>query len=114
METNINVRSSSSNEVYTVLFKIENNLISINCNCKAGLVKTLCKHRTSLLEGDISAMLEKSEEAALTDILREIDKTTKISGLYTELNKVELEIKKLESLKKKLRKEMGLKFSNGF
>ena len=113
METSIKIGSSSSNEIYTVLFKIENGLISINCNCRAGLVKTLCKHRLNLIEGDISAMVDKTEETALTEILRKIDKT-KISDLYTELNEIELKLKKLESERKKMRKEIGFKFSNGF
>jgi hypothetical protein len=113
METNIKIGSSSSDEIYTVSFKVDNGLISINCNCQAGLVKMLCKHRLNLLGGDISSMVDKSEEAALTDILSKIDKT-KISDLYTDLNKVELELKKLEAERKKLRKEIGLKFSNGF
>ena len=113
MQTSIKVNSSSSEEVYTVVFKIENDLISINCNCKAGLLKTLCKHRMNLLGGDISAMADKSEEKALADILSKISKT-KISDLYTELNNVELEIQKFDLLRKKLRKEIGMKFSNGF
>jgi len=113
METRIKVKSSSSDEIYNVVFKIENNLISINCNCQAGLVKTLCKHRLNLLAGDISAMAEKSEVMALTDILSKIDKS-RISNLYTELDKVQQELKKLTSLKKQLSKGIGLKFSSGF
>lgn len=113
METKIKVKSSSTDEIYDVIFKIENNLISINCNCQAGLVKILCKHRQNLLAGDISAMADKSEVAALTDILNKIDKK-RISNLYTELDKVELELKRLTSLKKQLSKDIGLKFSNGF
>lgn len=113
METNIKVGSSSSDDIYTVSFKIENGLISINCNCQAGLVKMLCKHRLNLLGGDISAMVDKTEESALIDILSKIDKT-RISDLYIDLNKVELEIKKLDTERKKLKKEIGIKFSNGF
>ena len=113
METTIKVKSSSTDEIYDVVFKIENNIISINCNCQAGLVKTLCKHRLNLLAGDISAMTDKSEVPALTDILNKIDKK-RISNLYTELDKVELELKRLTSLKKQLSKDIGLKFSNGF
>ena len=113
METSIKIGSSNSDEIYTVLFKIENGLISINCNCQAALVKMLCKHRLNLLGGDIFAMVDKTEQTALTDILSKIDKT-KISDLYTDLNKVELDLKKLEVERKKLRKEIGLKFSNGF
>lgn len=61
MEKIIKIKSSSTNEIYDVVFKIENNLISINCNCRAGLVKTLCKHRLSLIDGDYTAILNKDE-----------------------------------------------------
>tara|TARA_R110001583_G_scaffold119903_1_gene271166 strand:+ start:977 stop:1318 length:342 start_codon:yes stop_codon:yes gene_type:complete len=113
MKETIEIKSSSSDEVYTVTFMIENNLTSINCNCRAGQVKMLCKHRLSLLDGDISSLADESQIPILSKTLELISKE-KISDLYTELNQVESELKKLNSLKKKLRKEIGFKFSNGF
>lgn len=113
MEKTIKIKSSSSNEIYNVVFKIENNLISINCNCRAGLIKTLCKHRLSLIEGDYNAISNQDDITVLNEIFNKIDKS-KITELFKECNSVENEIKKLDRLKKKLRKEMGLKFSNGF
>lgn len=113
MEKSINVKSSSNDGVYTVVFKIDNNLLSINCNCQAGLVKTLCKHRISLMDGDVSALVSPSDSNVLTEVLAQIDKS-KVSNLFTELNSIENEIKKLDALKKKLRKEIGFKISNGF
>ena len=73
----------------------------------------LCKHCLSLLGGDISSLADESQIPILSKILELISKE-KISDLYTELNQVESELKKLNSLKKKLRKEIGFKFSNGF
>ncbi|MCL7755101.1 hypothetical protein [Polaribacter sp. Z022] len=113
MKETIEIKSSSSDEVYTVTFMIENNLTSINCNCRAGQVKMLCKHRLSLLDGDISSLADESQIPILSKTL-ELISNEKISDLYTELNQVESELKKLNSLKKKLRKEIGFKFSNGF
>jgi hypothetical protein len=113
MEKGIKIRSSSSDEIYKVVFKIENDLISINCNCNAGLAKMICKHRLNLLEGDITAVVDNADIAIITDILNEIDKA-KIANLFIELNKIEQEIKKLEALRKKEKKEISLKFSNGF
>lgn len=113
MEKTIKIKSSSANELYDVVFKIENNLISINCNCKAGLVKTLCKHRLSLIDGDYTAISNQNDIALLNEIFNKIDKS-KITELFKECNSVENEMKKLDLLKKKLRKEIGFKFSNGF
>lgn len=112
MEHKFDIKSSSSNEVYTVTFKFDN-LISINCNCQAGSVKMLCKHRLNLMDGDITALANKSDASLLSEILNKIDKT-KVSALYSDLNTIEAELKILEATRKKLRKEIGLKFSNGF
>ena len=113
MNKTIKIKSSSTNEIYDVVFKIENNLISINCNCRAGLVKSLCKHRLSLIDGDYTAILNKDETILLNDIFDKIDKSV-ITDLFAELNSTEKEIKKLELTRKKMKKEIGVKFSNGF
>ncbi len=113
MEKTIKVKSTSSNEIYDVVFKDENNLISINCNCKAGLVKTICKHRKSLIDGNFTTILNENDIKTLNEIFNEISKS-KIVELFTEIDDIENKIEKLNVLKKKLRKEIGLKLSNGF
>ena len=113
MKKTIKIKSTSSNEVYDVVFKTENNLISINCNCKAGLVKTICKHRMSLIEGDFTAISNENDIKTLNEIFNEIGKS-KIVELFTEIDVIENEIKKLDHFKEKLRKEIGHKLSNGF
>lgn len=112
MKTTIQIKSNSTNEIYNVVFAIENDLISINCNCRAGLVKTLCKHRLNLIDGDYSAILNKNEIVQLDDTLN--NNKSKIIDLFAGLNDIENEIKKLEILQKKFKKEAGFKLSNGF
>ncbi|UUW10235.1 hypothetical protein NLG42_05375 [Flavobacterium plurextorum] len=113
METTIKIKSSSTNEIYDVLFKVDNNSISINCNCKAGLIKTLCKHRLSLIDGDYSAISDQNDITVINEIFNKIDKS-KITDLFLELNHIEKEIKKLDLIKKKVKKELGIKFATGF
>lgn len=112
MEYKFRIKSSSSDEIYTVIFKFDK-LISINCNCQAGLVKMLCKHRLNLMDGDFTSLVDKSDASVLQQVLSKIDKT-KVSALYSDLNAIEAELKTLEATRKKLRKEIGVKFSNGF
>ncbi len=112
MEYTFNINSSSSDEVYTVTFKFDK-LTSINCSCLAGSVKMLCKHRLNLIEGDISALIDKTDSFLLAEVLERIDKE-KLNCLFGEITKVEDEIKRLNSLKSKIKKETGLKISNGF
>lgn len=113
MEKTIKIKSSSTNEIYDVVFVIENELISINCNCRAGLSKTLCKHRLSLIDGDYSSVLNKNEIVHIDEIFHKNNKS-KIIELFAVLNDIENEIKKLDLLKKKLKKETGYKLSTGF
>jgi hypothetical protein len=113
MEKVIRIKSSSTEDIYDVVFKVENNLISINCNCPAGRVKTLCKHRLSLINGDLTDVAYQNSLALHKTIFNETDKL-KITNLFKDLNQIEKEIKDLESIKKKLKKDIGLKFSNGF
>lgn len=112
MEYKFNIKSSSSDEIYVVSFKFDN-LITVNCTCQAGLNKMLCKHRLNLIDGDITSLANQSEASILPVVLDKIDKN-KIAALYTDLNAIESEIKTLETTRKKLRKEIGFKFSTGF
>jgi hypothetical protein len=113
MEKRIRVNSSSNDGTYTVVFKFDNDFITINCDCQAGLVKMLCKHRLNLVDGDTSALTDKSDSIVLDEVLKLLDKN-RFTGLFNELNTIEKELKRLDTLKKKLRKEIGLKISNGF
>jgi hypothetical protein len=113
MEACFEVKSDSSEEIYSVVFGFNNDIITINCDCPAGQMKTLCKHRLRLLDGDVTGLIKQDQVTALAPILDKIDKN-RISDLYKDLNEVEKELKRLASLKKKLKKEIGLKFSNGF
>lgn len=83
MEYRFGIKSSSSEDIYTVTFKFDNDLTSINCNCQAGAVKMLCKHRLNLLDGDITKLAEPSDFQILTEIINKIDKT-KVADLYTD------------------------------
>lgn len=112
MEYTFNIKSSSSDELYVVTFKFDN-LITVNCTCQAGLNKMLCKHRLSLIDGDITSLANQADASVIPEVLNKIDKN-KIAALYTDLNAIESEIKALETTRKKLRKEIGFKFSNGF
>lgn len=113
MEKIIRIKSSSSDEIYSVVFKNEKDLISLNCNCKAGLFDTLCKHRLCLIERDYKDVLDKDEAILLYDIIVKNNKSEIIESVI-EVNRLETEIKKLGTKKSKLKKDIGFKLSNGF
>lgn len=112
MEYTFKIKSGSSSEIYNIVFNL-NELISINCNCKAGIVKMLCKHRRNLLDGDFTSLVNMEDSEKLSEVLSKIEKT-KIANLFKELNEIEAKLKSLDSLKKKFTKELGRNISDGF
>lgn len=46
----------NSEPYYQVIFKNINGLISIKCDCRAGELTKLCKHKLTLIRGDVSAL----------------------------------------------------------
>jgi len=109
----VKIKSSSSEEIYDVTLCNENGLISINCTCPAGIHSMICKHRTALLGGDISNLLKKSDEKAVSEFLNSIE-VGKIDNLFAELVEIEKEIEKLNKKKSGLKKAIGRKLDEGF
>lgn len=48
MEYITKVNSSSSDDVYTIIINVDDLLIKLNCDCAAGSIGNVCKHRLSL------------------------------------------------------------------
>jgi uncharacterized Zn finger protein len=118
MEANVKVKSSSTDELYHVVFKIDKGLLQINCSCPAGEKKTLCKHRTNLLNASISELeqqiVNKSELSLLLDILSK-SKTSidKINKLFEEITALDEKMQILDNTRKKVKKDIGLQLSEG-
>ncbi len=113
MEKIVKVKSSSSTEIYDVILKNENGIISLNCTCQAGIYKMICKHRTDLLNGNISSLVDESDIPVVEEFLNSI-KDGKIDSLFAELTEIEKEIKKLNNKKKKIKKDISIRFCDGF
>jgi hypothetical protein len=113
MERIVKVKSSSSSDIYQVTLKNENGLVSLNCTCQAGIYRMICKHRTSLLEGDVSNLVLESDVPVVLEFIESVGEE-KIENLFSGLFEIEEEIKRLNSIKKKIRKDIGFKFSDGF
>ena len=62
MEAIVKIKSSSSDEIYDVFLKNDNGMISLNCTCQAGKHRMICKHRTDLLDGNVSSLKFEKDE----------------------------------------------------
>ncbi len=72
---NFNVQGSQP-EPYEVKFLLENNKLSIVCNCRAGVHGKKCKHKTETIRLEISRDTELSmfiEQHGYADLLAKID-----------------------------------------
>lgn len=103
MDINIFAKSSSQPEFpYKFNFIIKDGLLRIYCSCPAGTHGQLCKHKTSLIEGDSNMLYDISQQHLLNDIVATIDAASlKIEYLRFKNRKTEI-----EKIQRKLRKEL--------
>ena len=113
MEKTIKIKSSSSAEMYDVTLKNENGIFSLNCTCRAGIHKMICKHRVDLLNGDVSRLISEKDIQTAREFLDNIE-SGKVDSLFSELSVIEKEIEKLNKRKSKAKKDAGIRLSEGF
>lgn len=65
-KSSFDIKSDSSNEIYRVTFKLKNKELISSCTCKAGENGYICKHRTDLLIGDYSSIINPDVKAIET------------------------------------------------
>ncbi len=117
MDITIFAKSSSQPESpYSVNFIIVDGMLRIHCSCPAGTYGQLCKHKTSLIQGDESMLYDISQKEILADIFS----TIQASPIFDELSKNFKRKMEIEKIQQKLKKELkdiklnlALKFKNG-
>jgi hypothetical protein len=90
------VRSSSSAEVYDVGATLQP-VLRITCTCAAGAIGGFCKHRTDLLEGDLTNLVTV-DEADISILIQAVD-GSEIRRAMNDITALDAEI---ETLKRKL------------
>ena len=99
--------------MYDVTLKNENGIISLNCTCRAGVHKMICKHRVDLLNGNVSRLISEKDIQTAREFLDNIE-SGKVDSLFSELLTIEKEVEKLNMRKSKIKKDIGIKLSEGF
>jgi hypothetical protein len=105
MKITLLVKSSSMPGVgYEVVFKNVNDIITIKCNCRAGELTKLCKHKLALIRGDSSILMDDDENYNFIKV-KEWIKNSAFSQLIIELDLAEkalaekqLEIRKIKDI----------------
>jgi hypothetical protein len=111
MKISLLVKSSSLAGVgYEVVFKNLNGIITIKCNCRAGELTKLCKHKLALIRGDSSILMDRNEDDNFCNV-KEWIKNTALSQLITQLDLAEKSLaeKQIELKKIKDRLEVAMR-----
>jgi hypothetical protein len=96
----LKARSSSRPEPYLVVFVWTSKTLSVSCDCRAGELGNICKHKLALLRNDSSILYD----AAQSDDLRKAFtwvQSTSLPLLLKELEETERQTEKTIALAKK-------------
>ena len=91
------VRSSSGSGTYQIEAIREGANFAMTCTCEAGANGMVCKHRSALLAGEVTALV--SPNTMDVERLRDLVRGTDVESRLTEVGVLERE---LESVKKRL------------
>lgn len=88
MKKEFEVKSSNSDNLYTVTFSDESGWVQAHCTCRAGMFGNLCKHVTGIMESD-----------------KEVQAAMKETGQDCAWKKLKKDQKKLEKMKREVAAE---------
>lgn len=114
MYLSVKVKSSEPAKNYTVDFIQRNELLKVSCNCIAGQLGQMCKHKDALLRGDVSMLVDPSDEANMAQALQVVRRTdipAKLADLDRVLNEIEKEKKRVNAQFSAKTKELKKEFA---
>ena len=100
MEIILCVKSSDGITCYKVAFKNREGTISIKCDCRAGELAKLCRHKLALLRGDAAILYDNSQISEFFTI-KEWIQASSYAQLILEHDRTE---KALQEKQKELKK----------
>lgn len=113
MMTKITFQAKSSGETpYAVDFIIEGGMLTVRCNCKAGIYHNLCKHVKEPIAGNESRLFDLSQAEELDRIKTRII-NTEIVETAAELAAVERTILREQGKKASLKKRFESLLESG-
>jgi hypothetical protein len=115
MKTTIRAKSSSG-DPYKVVFEISEGRMTVQCECKAGLLKQSCKHKMGLIEGKLEMLFDPGDANALTSLLGTAECQNLVQALAAkniELSEVEKAKQALANQEKGIKQKIGLLFYRG-
>lgn len=103
----------SSGVPYAVDFTLDDSRLAGRCNCKAGVHRQLCKHKTELLAGDASRLYDPEDTAQLEYLQALIAKAPEIKSVAAEIAASERIIREEQARLKKIKKQFAKRLDDG-
>jgi hypothetical protein len=91
---------SSDGDFYNVICRNKEGIISIKCDCVAGIYTKLCKHKLSIVMGQVENLYDNNQ----IEDFRTVQKWINNSGYSELLNRLEIAEKELLIKKNELKK----------
>ena len=110
----LSIRARSSGDApYQVDFLVEDNKLSVHCNCRAGIFGKLCKHKTELLAGDASRLFDESEAPKLVKLAILVARAPELGNIPKAIAEAEKIIRREQAKVKTIKKDFGEKLKRG-
>lgn len=109
----VHIKSSSSDSIYCITFTFYNSAITVHCDCPAGIYGKVCKHKTAILDGDVSSIDDSEINEDLIDLLARVKGNEDLINHNEELIEIEKQIKKMNTRKRKLKQDLEAMFKYG-
>ena len=97
---------------YEVVFKNINGIITIKCDCRAGELTKLCKHKLALIRGDSSILMDGNEDFNFINVKEWIKKSA-FSQLIIEHDLAEKALAEKQKELKKIKDKLELAMRKG-
>ncbi|MGB5831086.1 MAG: hypothetical protein WBG92_03740 [Thiohalocapsa sp.] len=104
---------SSSEEPYLVEFILDGSQLTVFCDCRAGIYRKLCKHKTELLAGDAGRLFDESEQPVLEKIHAIAQRVPELVQLSRQINESQKIIKAEQAKVKKAKKTFEVALNTG-
>lgn len=112
MKLTIQAKSSGA-EPYTVAFLVDNNMLSVHCDCPAGAFGKNCKHKTELLAGDATRLYDESDVGALEQLATIVARAPEFERMAREIAELEKTVRSQQSKLKKTKSQLEQALKTG-
>ena len=114
---NVHIQAaSSSGGSYDCEFSDEGDYLRVTCNCQAGLLRQVCKHKVALLRGDRKMLFDPDQETLLDMVMSSPGYTVLKAHLdeyEVTLFSIEKEVSRLKETEKSIKARLAHEFIHG-